>query len=65
MLNIVCMLSGMVFVTLLCFRLLRYVLTMGMCMCFMFGLNCALFMVSFMLLNVCLLCLGVSRCVVM
>ena len=32
-------------VHLLCFLLLRYVLTMVMCMCFMFVLNCALFMV--------------------
>ena len=29
--------SGMVFVTLLCCRLVRYVLTIVMCMCFMFA----------------------------
>ena len=32
-------------VNLLCFLLLRYVLTMVICMCFMFVLICALFMV--------------------
>ena len=35
----------MVFVILLCSRLLRYVLTMVVCMCFMFVFICALFMV--------------------
>ena len=37
--------SGKVFVTLLGFRLLRYVLTMVVCMYFLYVLICALFMV--------------------
>ena len=37
--------SGMVFVTLLCCRLLRYVLTMVVLMCFMFVLTLASSMV--------------------
>ena len=59
------MLSGMVFVMLLCFRLLRYVLTRG-CMCIMFDLVCVLLMVHFVLLSVVyFLNLGVACCDVM
>ena len=51
------MLSGMVFVTMSCFRLLRYVLTMAVCMCFMFVFICVLFMVvGFVLMSRCSLC---------
>ena len=37
--------SGILFVTLLCFRLLKYMLTMVVCMCFMFAFICASSMV--------------------
>ena len=62
------------FVTWLCFRLFKYVLTMVVCMCFIFVLICALFVVLGLvlmcvvwsvLLNVCLLRLGVVSGVVM
>ena len=54
-------------VILLCFWLLRYVLTMVVSMCFMFVWVCVLFMgLGFVLLNlVGLLSLGVACCVVM
>ena len=46
-------LSGIVFVTLLCFLLLRNVMTMVVCMCFIFAWICALFTVlGFMLMSV-------------
>ena len=35
-----CTLSGMVFIILLCFRLLRYVMSMAVCMCFKFFCAC-------------------------
>ena len=63
--------SGMVFVTLLCCRLLRYVLTMLVLMCFMFVLILASSMVlgsvsmSVLLYVVCFLRLSVICCVVM
>ena len=60
--------NGMVLVTLLCCRLLRYVLTMVVFMCFMFVLICESSMVlvfvsmSVVLYVVCFLRLGVVCC---
>ena len=45
--------SGMVLVYLLCFSLLGYMLAIVVCMCFMFVLICAWFMVlAFVLMSV-------------